>query len=1273
MAREVPVGVLLPLRLETRFHPGKLFVRLIPDEPWFTAHDPTVSTGELDALSRYLNPGAGAGAGPDAWRQLVAAVGGPRAVYLVQTFTTVDAGGKRTLRPPTTAEQRTEPALPRIGQFPAQLQMWLARGGAAPVLAATLSVDQARLLADFPDPDQANDRRWWEDWTEAKAAGLAVELDLPGDPSDIDVLYVSGLGDATPAVLLADQRAEGKLGLIAPGVPTNTVDGAPAASLPKDPDSWLAVLQGQPGATEQLVSQVLTGDPIALGALPGGAESHRAMSAALVAGLWPALWGHAADDVWAVTAGRVDPGAAAWAASAMFPEGPFPTVRFGAQPYGLLPATALASWVPDPDDPGLQAALVGPLRGLRGHYLAAATTRGNAVGATQDVLLDLIGQLPTSNYFRHRLAWPLELWWLGFGLVDGKRTWPTVDRAWTTRYAVAAQELQLAPVRRYGARNAAGRVTLPPVVPPGLPDGTDVASVLLTLVDLAQSSPALFANTSQLEQTGLQLAANSLLLRLVIRSLQVAIGDVGRELAGQGKALPESIIRLPTAPGRLETWIRSVTPDSLQSGTPAALRFGDVISSIKAITGIDTERLARLLSATVDCAAFRIDAWLVALPTNRLDALLAAGEAVPKLGAYGWVDAPRPGTPGPTPAGLLHAPSPAQTLTAAVLRDRAINDPTATRWDLDLTSASVRAADRLAEQVRVGAHLGEVMGREVERVVARLADVEALRARFPLRTEHEGRRTCDGLAVLAADQSTLGLDADRLAGLAELRTALDAYGDLLVAEAVHHVTEGRADVAGAVLAAASGLSRPPELKLLQTTRSGRALSTSVLLVLPDVAEPAATANASPSMLADAAAASLLETQLGGPEAWTFDIATATGSQTVTLADLGLRPADALALTLTDLTRLAATVTSAGTAPTVIAPITGGTASQLYERAQRLLGLLGRRPATPDYFAEQPDAPIDLGPMTADLARRYGLVRTALTALVDQLAAAADPGAQDTALQLAIKWGVAPQAPDDSADPRTRCVARALDLLGQRLASGPVNASGLAASGLVDALVALVSPTGQLAITSRLPAGQLPALASTADLDAEWLTVVAAVRDRLATLEAHQLAASTGANAGVAFTAWSNKAADPWQQDATDGRRLVVAYAAAGLALGTGAPASSDPASIDPANMVALAAVDRFAEVVPGEQQSTGAAFGFDAPASRAPQAILLAVPPDTNAGLSPDTLVQIIAETRDMARARMARPGDLSDQLHGLLPSALLPASGATAIPLTITTVGSSG
>ena len=96
---------------------------------------------------------------------------------------------------------------------------------------------------------------------------------------------------------------------------------------------------------------------------------------------------------------------------------------------------------------------------------------------------------------------------------------------------------------------------------------------------------------------------------------------------------------------------------------------------------------------------------------------------------------------------------------------------------------------RVGPAVRTGAHLGDAAGREVERVVAVRADVDRP-DRFPLRTEHAGRRTCDGLAVLAADPATLGLDSTQLAGLDELRAVLDAYGDLPVAEPVHRIPSG---------------------------------------------------------------------------------------------------------------------------------------------------------------------------------------------------------------------------------------------------------------------------------------------------------------------------------------------------------------------------------------------------------------------------------------------------------------------------------------------------
>src|SRR5439155_1590824 len=141
------------------------------------------------------------------------------------------------------------------------------------------------------------------------------------------------------------------------------------------------------------------------------------------------------------------------------------------------------------------------------------------------------------------------------------------------------------------------------------------------------------------------------------------------------------------------------------------------------------------------------------------------------------------------------------------------------------------------------------------------------------------------------------------------------------------------------------------------------------------------------------------------------------------------------------------------------------------------------------------------------------------------------------------------------------------------------------AAFLEAVAALVSPTGQLGITAAFSAADLPSLRRAPALDDEYLPVAAAVRPALARLEAHQLAT------GQPLTAWANRPDDLWQTDAQDGRPLVVVHADPALDLAS------------PPGLVAAAALDRFEEVIPAAEQRTGAAFGFDAPAARPQQAI----------------------------------------------------------------------
>jgi hypothetical protein len=1258
------VGVLLPLRIETRFYGNRLRLRVIPDEPWLDRHDPLPSAAELDALDRYLTA---AGGGPPAGDKALAAwasfgqqVGAARAVWLLRSFPASgpDADGRWACqRPPVL---RKEPRFTELAGLPEQLEVWLARGGGAPKLADTLTVDPALLRMDPPDPADPNDRRWWESWDEAKRAGLATEISLGAVNDDIDVLYVVGLGKGVPAKLFASHRDAGQLGLIAHGTPTNAVDGRPAADLAGDPATWAPLLDRPASAGEEAVSVAITGDAHLLGALPGNPPPQDEWARLLVTGLWPALWGHTLADVFGL--GQDAEELAGWAGDNLHPAGPYAALRVGGQPYGLLPTTELAAWKPAPGDPPVEAPLPPALAAAGAHWARAAEQgKGTVAGADAERLLDLVGHPAGSPGYATRLLDPLELWLAALHATGTAISWPDLLDAWGQAFPLAGT-LGIDPLRRYGARGTGHRVRLPMVVPEKLPQGLPVGEVLRNLVNQAAQNPSSLVNLRTLTLEILR--GGSVLLVLAARSLQVAIAAVGRDNLAVTTPDLEPIAADQASDTRLAEQVRAVRPGDLTGPTPAAQAYRRVAGALKAAATTPVEELERLLPATIDCAGQRVDAWSAGPPQRRLAGLLGGSPTAAdhRLGAYGWVDQLRPGNPGPTDGGLLHAPSAGQAVTAALLRDRAVRDPEPGRWHMDITSTSARDAAALGAAVSFGAHLAEALGAEVERAVADPSTVQRLRDDYPIRAEHAGRRVCDGQAVLAADPTTLGLNAATLDRLDRLRRAVDAYGDLLVAEAVHDVVQGRPEAAGAAMDAAAGLARPPALELLRTAREGRAAETTCALVLQDAAtpplpaDPDALAAVNPAELADAAAAAAVADRIGAGVDWTWKAAPPGGGPpglaTVTLTGLGLTPATALALPLADLERRAIEFAKAQLGVEV--ELTDRDGSDRYDRAVRLVALLGQAPANP---VDLTDGTVLGGQPTADaeLRSRYAGLRSVATALAGRLQQAATTAERESALTLAARWGIAPPPDTDAADPLPGQVTRARELLLQRLAATPTNtaAASLDHLELAKAIVRLASATGQVAVLGRARRDAVPPLAQAATLDSDWLRVVAAVRAPLARLEAAQLAASTAASVGTSLLAWSNRAADPWQGDAADRRRHIVAYAPAGL----------DLASTPPGQRLAIGLLDRFTETVPSQAHTTGAAFGFDAPGSRAPQAILLAVPPDLNVPLDSAAIVRIVAETRALAHARMATHAEL-DGTDAFTPLPLLPATGVSATPL---------
>lgn len=1190
------IGVLLPMRLETRYRPPAG-----PGDPWrlrIRAHPDPVALGgqplpanelEADLVAKCWTLAGGdltTEAGAAAFATLAGAVGGPRAALLLRSVPVVPDGGdgyqvSGTFASPLNRRSDYRVALPETLQLLGDWGSGLQLLGEMHPDRATIA-EQANLgdaMADLR-PDRVPEL-WWNSYSVAEQVGLAVEVTLPGGPH-LDVLVLTGLADDDAPSPFAAHAAHGQLGIVAPMSPSNTVAGAPAADLGRDPATWLDVARTNGGGTAAGLAGVLTGEPL-LDGVPAVDTTVLDVVPTLVAALWPVLWQRWLKDVEHLPL-VYDLGD--WAARVLSPLGPYPALRIGDVPYGVLPAVDTAAWKAAPHDAPWEAALTRVAGLVLPDWARAGTVGGTAAGASAEQLLDIIGRVPTSRELGSRQFLPLEVLALFKSIVYGAQASDVVAE-WE---AMAARSLDVEPPpsRRY---QRFGRVQ------PAVRGSGSVRELLERY--LAEGAEGLAYLGRELEDDP------PLLVRLLRHSLLLTMAEASRldesfgswtapyeiplwdaEQLAQDSGQGSSVDELPYDAQQL---LGNHPPDP--QAVIIARQFRDVRDAVRELAGHDDSllpgnALAPAVAAVVDTSSHRFDPWVTAIGTRRLRRFIAR-DVPRRVGAYGWVDDLDPATDPtpPTDAGFLHAPGNAQAMAAAVLRDHAIGDDAERRWKMNVRSDLARLAARLAADVRIGVHISEALGREIERLAGDPAVVLELRRRFPARPEWGGRRVCDGLQVLAAAPASLPAG---VGPLDDVRHVVDTYGDLLVADAVHDIVSGRGAAAQESMDAAAGLGVPAELRLLQTRRQGSSVRTTVLVALPAGHSDAA----SPVTVADPALAALVTTELGPAEAWTWT----TDDASVTLADLGLDVADVALQSHSALSALAAAELGG--------PTTGGTAAARHTAFDRLCSLVGVQDGLPEVAGGSAAG-------EPELRSRLAALRSAAEAVA--LGLAAEP----PLTAAARRWGL----PEEGA----------AEVLTARLAAAGEPAGDATADALAlgSRIRALLAPASGMPLICT---GQLPSVVSAPNLDETWLEIVAAVRPAVARLEAHQLT-----------RIWPSAATDPERLWAVPepSQRDVVVYG---------------PAALD-AGDVAVALLDDWAETVPGRNHATHAAFGFGAPRARAPQAVLLAVPPDEQVPLSAAGLASIVTATRQLARARMAQP----DQLRSwslAVPTSMILTSG---------------
>jgi hypothetical protein len=1247
------IGVLLPARLETRFDQRddgswRLRLLVVPGEASVDLHDELVREDELDRLERAAaacNGLLAAAEGETAFESLAQEIGAGRARWLVRTRLRVDAAGWSIDRADAVGRVDAEPVAATVRGLPDRLEIW-AETETGDVLLRRLRPGGRVLPITPPRTDLPADERpdvFWASWRVLRGVGLAGAVNLTAkgiEPQDIRRLVVVGLGDEPADRLFAAHANAGNAALLRPGTATNVTAGSVGHPAPNPRDHHALLLP--PAAPEELarpartasedVARALTGAVDGLPRMLGGDVDHRSLQHGLVQTLWPALWGHAAQDLW----GPADRWPAYelgwWLAANLLPQGPLATLLVDDQPYGLLPLTPLdGAGEGHPVDERLAPALAEAVRTVAD---LAAEQRDTVLDADAERLLRVLGRTPTSR--GHAWRWSIPLRYLAHPDVTD-----TQARAVAPYLNAAGHDATAStdPPMALGVRR---RVTVPAAEVLARRDAPDTA-VQWGLVErwldevLSDPNPEGELLRQAVEAFGEGEPTRVLVAWLWhrIHPLRDDPTSLNDRLEGLGDPWPDSLWFHLARLAVNELWRWGHWASELRLGPPQGdtrtLRdYGAAWPSPGDATWVTelfamlvdglhdlgvrslgrTGDLDRATAALLDTATHRLDPWAVGLAWRRLE---QRDDARRVLGLYGYVDQPFRGQAGLGDRGVTLAPSPDQAKTAAIVRDRAVahhHDGLApsTLKDVTLDSERVRLALRITRAVREGAHPAEALGREFERMLPDARVVRRFRAAYPAHRTDAGRRTCDGLKAAAAVTSdTIGTDtgltaddatARRFALLAEMPADL---ADLLVLEAVHDTVTGGAAQAAVALDAAAGLAAPPDLRFPTTPAGGTALRTTLRVELPDVAL-ARTAEA-PGDACPAVAAHL--DSLGDPAGsdWTW-----WADEAVTLTDLGLSLADLVAVD--DDTLLAEAASRLGVPAAEVTPASG------LEELRRLVDVLARC---------APPAEIDVDAL-ADVERRVQTLLGSVLALAEDLDALDPEAAPPPALaRRVLRWGL--RGPAGSSAARLRAL----------LPQGITDLD--AVRDLAELVPDLVAELGRLgggaggvpgSAARRgpllLPGAALPV---GSPVDPRWREVFGRVRTTL----------------GLVPEGWSwahGAGEEPWIGRADGGGHGRVADVAVGPP-GRGGP-------------VVVGVLDAWTETIPERDVPATAAFSFRTPRSRPPQAILLAVPPRTGDEVDVATARDVVRQAALLSRARSV-PASRLGAVGALLPSAHLPAA----------------
>lgn len=871
--------VLMPVRLETRFFTlnngsVELRVRVYPDKIHLDSHERDLTRDEQTWGQHYWEQDWRAGNDTSvrsaAWRQIADRFGAYRAAWIVRVLEPTNAAARPTSATAEGEPLAVAPVFPNVTiadtdttwRHAPQARLlpdrWIAILHSGGQVAATVTGNPiSRPLNVGPNPQAPkpvgeveaaikrgdrlavdDDMMWMVDFNTAESVGMALRISVtPAQLSaGLDSLLVFGVTRSLTVAETAAQLADlldahhytDGLAFMRPGTPTNNTDDRRADYNSRDPGHARSfATEIAPAPTDEVTNALRVGTALGLRfdrisptfdhidrGLAHDDLDMRSMNTAL----WPVSWGYFLSNMIGAEAG-LTPALVDWARTHFLDHvrcfGPFPTLRCGSQPYGILPVTSLDLWQPGTDErvTAQDTWLRGMLLDLRERVWRptmgsvsrigsrnppdpdtdlADVMRTDGVSSSYDAryvfgrhfLLNLFQRLsssmPDSDPSQTALLQQLGIPWR-----------PRLARLWNAgwRHDISAPLIQAGEVSPWAA--------LEPNYIAALLNERSIQA----LINARPNPEATDKTTSLLHM----LLRHALLRQIAGAAALLFSSDTGADLATLLR--DPDLVDLVTGTAPTQHWLRQLDHPLAGSGTkirerietaasftdPSLLALGEFRAGLARLKGLDSEALLLLMQGTLDLSAHRLDAWITSFATKRLAAMHVDGPAGQYIGAYGWVENLKPipstlirpvttlpaGEPGPlqalaTDSGFIHAPSMSHAATAALLRNSHLGPTGVPAADgpfaIDLTSRRVREAARLLDGVRQGQPLGALLGYRLERLLhdtvigngVRLDRfIAKLRSLAPLVARANESNTATPVASIAANNVVDGLLLDR--------------------------------------------------------------------------------------------------------------------------------------------------------------------------------------------------------------------------------------------------------------------------------------------------------------------------------------------------------------------------------------------------------------------------------------------------------------------------------------------------------------------------------